>query len=76
MIDPCEAVGDGLGQFKLECIITVLIGCARPKVYAFITTDGGSSKEVIKIKGLKSDVLSGLHIEDLEILLIEFTQDK
>lgn len=66
-------VGDGLGQFKLECIITVLIGCARPKVYAFITTDG---QEVIKIKGLKSDVLSGLHIEDLEILLIEFTQDK
>jgi hypothetical protein len=70
-------VGSNLGQFKLECVITRAVFLA-PKVYAFITDDG---QEIIKVKGIKQDALSGLHIEDLENLLQkdstkEFTQDK
>jgi hypothetical protein len=74
---PPFMIGDKLGQFKLEHIITRAVFLA-PKVYALITEDG---QEIIKVKGIKQDALLGLHIEDLENLLIkdstkEFTQDK
>lgn len=70
-------VGDKLGQFKLEYTIKRAVFLA-PKVYAFITTDG---QEIIKVKGIRQEALSGLHIEDLENLLQkdsnkEFIQDK
>jgi len=70
-------VGDGLGQFKLEYTIQRAVFLA-PKVYAFVTTGG---EEIIKVKGIRHDALSGLHVQDLENLLVrdsskEFTQDK
>jgi DNA polymerase type B, organellar and viral len=74
---PSFMVGSGLGQFKLEYTIKRAVFLA-PKVYAFITSSG---EEIIKVKGIKQDALSGLHIEHLENLLHkdstkEFTQDK
>jgi hypothetical protein len=74
---PPFMIGEKLGQFKLEHIITRAVFLA-PKVYALITDDG---QEIIKVKGIKQDALLGLHIEDLENLLVkdstkEFTQDK
>lgn len=70
-------VGKNLGQVKLEYTISRAVFLA-PKVYGLITIDG---KEIIKIKGIKPENLSSLHIEDLENLLVkdsskEFTQDK
>jgi hypothetical protein len=74
---PQFMVGSALGQFKLEHVIERAVILA-PKVYALITDQG---QEIIKVKGIKQDALSGLHIEDLEALLAkdstrEFTQDK
>jgi hypothetical protein len=61
---PSFMVGNKLGQFKLEYTIERAVFLA-PKVYAFITSSG---EEIIKVKGIKQDALSGLHIEDLENL--------
>ena len=74
---PPFMVGSALGQFKLEHTITRACFLA-PKVYGFITESG---QEIIKVKGIKPENLSNLHIEDLENLLAkdssrEFTQDK
>jgi len=74
---PDYMVGTGLGQLKLEYVIKKAVFLA-PKVYALITTDG---KEIIKVKGLTSEVISKLTFSDLEALLIkdttrEFIQEK
>lgn len=74
---PDSMVGTALGLFKLEHKIEKAIFLA-PKVYAFITEEGD---EVIKIKGLKHDMISKLHFSDIESLLIfdskrEFNQEK
>ena len=49
-----------------------------PKVYGFICEDG---TEVIKVKGLSSETLKNVHINDLEHLLhkdssLQFNQEK
>jgi DNA polymerase type B, organellar and viral len=62
---PSYMVGDGLGKFKLEHVISRAVFLA-PKVYAFITEDG---EEIIKIKGVSKELLPGIHIQDLEDLL-------
>jgi hypothetical protein len=64
---PDHMIGTGLGQLKLEHIITKAVFLA-PKVYALITEDG---KEIIKVKGLTNDVISKLTFKDLESLLIQ-----
>jgi hypothetical protein len=74
---PEYMVGNKLGQVKLEYVIKKAVFLA-PKVYALITEDG---QEIIKVKGLKHDIISKLHFSDLEALLIkdssrEFTQEK
>lgn len=74
---PDYMVGDKLGQMKLEYVIQRAVFLA-PKVYGFITTDG---EEIIKVKGLSKESLSGIKIQDLEELLKidsskEFTQTK
>jgi hypothetical protein len=74
---PSYMVGNKLGQFKLEYIIDRAVFLA-PKVYALITTDG---KEIIKVKGLTSEMIPNIHIGDLERLLIkdsnlDFIQEK
>jgi len=70
-------IGTGLGKLKLEHTINRAVFLA-PKVYGFIDTDG---REIIKIKGIKSDVVTQLSIQDIELLLIKdservFTQEK
>jgi hypothetical protein len=70
-------IGNNLGQFKLEHVIKKAVFLA-PKVYALITEDG---QEIIKVKGLKHDVISRLTFSDIEALLIkdssrEFHQEK
>jgi len=70
-------VGNALGQLKLEFLIEKAVFLA-PKVYALITDSG---EEIVKVKGLKHDVISKLHFSDLEALLIqdstrEFNQEK
>ena len=74
---PSFMVGSGLGQMKLEYVISKAVFLA-PKVYALITVDGN---EVIKIKGFSKDLISGIHFPDIEKLLVkdstkEFTQEK
>lgn len=74
---PAKMVGGNLGQFKLEYNIKQAVFLA-PKVYGLITKDGD---EIIKVKGLTSKALQGLHIQDLDALLSldsmkEFTQEK
>jgi hypothetical protein len=62
---PAELVGPGLGQMKLEHIITKGIFLA-PKVYALITDQG---EQIIKAKGLTKDVIQDINIADFEFLL-------
>jgi hypothetical protein len=74
---PSFMVGKELGQFKLEYIIKRAVFLA-PKVYSLITTD---NEEIIKVKGVKSELLQDIHIHDLENLLIKdsskvLTQEK
>jgi hypothetical protein len=74
---PDYMVGSALGQLKLEYIVEKAVFLA-PKVYALITDDG---TEIIKVKGLKHNVISKLQFSDLESLLIqdssrEFNQEK
>jgi hypothetical protein len=74
---PAELVGNELGQLKLEHVITKAVFLA-PKVYGFITENGD---EIIKVKGITSEVASDLTFSALETLLIkdssrEFTQEK
>lgn len=74
---PEYLIGNKLGQFKLENVITKAIFLA-PKVYGYLNTEG---KEIIKVKGLTNDVVNKLNLSDLEALLIkdssrEFTQEK
>lgn len=74
---PDHMIGTGLGQLKLEHVISKAVFLA-PKVYALITDQG---KEIIKVKGLTNEVISKLTFKDLESLLIkdstkEFTQEK
>jgi hypothetical protein len=74
---PAKFVGPLLGQFKLEYVIDKAVFLA-PKVYAFITDEG---KEIIKIKGVKSEVLKNVQFKDLvELLNLDssrmFTQEK
>ena len=63
---PSFMVGPELGQFKLEYVVKRAVFLA-PKVYGLITDNG---EEIIKIKGMTHDVISNLHIGDLEQLLI------
>jgi hypothetical protein len=70
-------VGAALGLLKLEHTISRAVFLA-PKVYGFITDDG---QEVIKVKGVTHEIASGIHINDLEHLLIQdsnkvFSQQK
>lgn len=76
---PTELIGNALGQFKLEAVISRAVFLA-PKVYGYLTEDG---KEIIKVKGIKDEIASSaeLHIDDLDELLIkdsskEFNQEK
>lgn len=74
---PTELVGSALSQFKLENVIERAVFLA-PKVYGYLTESG---QEIIKVKGIKDEIASELHINDLESLLIketskEFTQEK
>ena len=74
---PSFMVGSALGQFKLEHVIERGVFLA-PKVYGLITDQG---EEIIKIKGVSKEILKGIHIQDLENLLIidsskELTQSK
>ena len=62
---PAELVGPGLGQMKLEHVITKGIFLA-PKVYALITDQG---EQIIKAKGLTKDVIQDINIADFEFLL-------
>jgi hypothetical protein len=64
---PSDMVGNALGQFKLEHVIKKAVFLA-PKVYALITEDG---QEIIKVKGLKQDVISKLSFSEIEALLIK-----
>lgn len=66
---PDIMVGDKLGLFKLEYVISRAVFLA-PKVYAFITINGD---EIVKVKGIKQDTLSNLKIEDLESLLVQYS---
>lgn len=76
---PVSLVGNKLGQFKLEYEIERgRRSLLAPKVYGFIT-DGG--KEIIKVKGLTPKSVEGLHVSDLERLLVKnstltFNQEK
>jgi hypothetical protein len=78
---PTELIGGALGQFKLEAVIDRAVFLA-PKVYGYITECGGAAHaEIIKVKGIKDEIASQLHIKDLEELLIldsskEFIQSK
>ena len=70
-------VGPMLGQFKLECVIQRAVFLA-PKVYGFITDDG---TEVIKVKGVKTELIDNLNLISLENLLVldssrELSQEK
>jgi hypothetical protein len=67
---PSYMVGTKLGQFKLEYVVDRAVFLA-PKVYGLITTDG---KEIIKVKGLTSEMIPNTHIGDLENLLIKDTK--
>jgi DNA polymerase type B, organellar and viral len=74
---PDELVGNKLGQFKLEHVVTKAIFLA-PKVYGLVTESG---EEIIKIKGIKNEVLKDIHMKDLEDLMHkdssrEFNQEK
>ena len=74
---PAHLVGTALGQFKLEHVIKRAVFLA-PKVYGLITEN---DEEIIKVKGIKSDIVKDLTFKDLEALLIkdssrEFTQEK
>jgi len=74
---PSFLVGDNLGQFKLEHILSKAVFLA-PKVYGLITENG---TEIIKVKGIINEILKDIHIKDLESLLFmdsskEFTQSK
>jgi hypothetical protein len=69
-------IGSELGQMKLEHTIYKAIFLA-PKVYGLQDINGN---EIIKVKGITSDVASDLHLSDLESLLVkdstrEFTQE-
>jgi hypothetical protein len=75
-LDP-RLVGDKLGQLKLEHVIDRAVFLA-PKVYGLVDID---ASEVIKIKGVTDEVSANIHINDLELLLIQdssrvFNQDK
>ena len=76
---PEHMVGDKLGQLKLEHVIQKAVFLA-PKVYCIIDELG---EEIIKIKGLSSDVIkrTGINFETFVKLLLynnyyEFEQDK
>jgi DNA polymerase type B, organellar and viral len=74
---PDFMVGKDLGQLKLEHTIERAVFLA-PKVYGFINSE---SEEIIKVKGVVKELLSDIHIQDLEQLLYkdstkEFTQSK
>ena len=62
---PDHMVGSGLGQMKLEHVITKAVFLA-PKVYGFIDINGN---EIIKAKGLIKDNIKDLKVSDLELLL-------
>ena len=62
-----DLVGPALGQFKLEHIVSKAVFLA-PKVYGLVTVEG---EEIIKIKGVGSEVIKNVHLKDLENLLIE-----
>jgi hypothetical protein len=64
---PSYMVGDAIGQFKLENVVERAVFLA-PKVYGLVTKDG---KEIIKVKGLTSEMIPNIHIGDLENLLIK-----
>ena len=64
---PNDLVGDKLGQLKLEYTIKKAVFLA-PKVYGLVTSD---NKEVIKIKGITSDVASSFKFNVLSCLLYE-----
>jgi hypothetical protein len=66
MLNP-RLVGTALGLLKLENVISKAVFLA-PKVYGFITENGD---EVIKVKGVTSEIASSIHINDLEYLLIK-----
>jgi len=74
---PESIVGPMLGQFKLEHVIKRAVFLA-PKVYGLITDEG---EEIIKVKGIKSEMLKDINIKTLEALLFQdetrvFTQEK
>jgi DNA polymerase type B, organellar and viral len=74
---PEKVVGGALGQLKLEHTIERAVFLA-PKVYGFIDINGN---EVVKVKGVTQKIISDLHFNDLQQLLIEdssreFTQEK
>ena len=64
---PVDMVGGGLGQFKLEYVIKRAVFLA-PKVYGFITDE---KDKIIKIKGVKTELIDNINIQDLESLLIQ-----
>jgi hypothetical protein len=65
-LDP-RLVGDALGLLKLEHTISKAVFLA-PKVYGIVDVDGN---ETIKIKGVTDEMSSDIHINDLELLLIQ-----
>ena len=74
---PAHMVGSKLGQLKLENVIDKAVFLA-PKVYGYLTDQG---KEIIKVKGLTSEIIKTLTVSDLEALLIRdssriFNQEK
>ena len=74
---PSFMVGKELGQVKLEYVIKRAVFLA-PKVYGIKTETGD---EVIKVKGVNKDLITDIHIQDLENLLYidsskEFSQSK
>ena len=74
---PENVVGGALGQLKLEHTIEKAVFLA-PKVYGLVDINGN---EIIKVKGVTQEIVSDLHFNDLEQLLIEdssreFTQEK
>ena len=76
---PKELVGNQLGQMKLEHVITKAVFLA-PKVYGLITTVP-QGEEIIKIKGVSSEVAKDISFYNLQLLLVkdsarEFTQEK
>ena len=56
-----KAIGDKLGQFKLEHRISRAAFLA-PKVYSFVTFEG---EQVVKIKGVSKAALGGIHFADV-----------